>query len=414
LVDPTQPDWPKRLLGAALAALLAVLTLAATPATAQAAKYASLVMEADTGRVLYERNADTRVYPASLTKMMTLYLLFEALEKGEVKLTTPMAVSRRAAGQPPSKIGVKAGSTIRVDDAIRILVIKSANDVATVVAEHLGGTEVDFARHMTAKARSLGMTRTTFRNASGLPNPAQMSTARDIATLSLALRRDFPQYYKYFALTQTTYGGQAIRTHNRVLLNYDGADGLKTGYIRASGFNLAASAQRDGVSLIGVVFGGKTSRWRDRHMMTLLDKGFDQARSLAALPAPARKPMALLASLDPDGTVIPVAPASDAQGDTDSADMGQTWGIQVGAYSAFSVATAQAATAADALTPLYADSHASVIPIQHGGGGLIYRARVLGLETEHQARDACAAIRDLANGCVVVTPGEATAALTGR
>ncbi len=397
-------------------ALLLAAVLAMAPQSAQAAKYASIVLDADSGKVLYARNADARIYPASLTKMMTLYLLFERLERGRTSLKSPMTVSRRAAGQPPSKLGLRAGETISVEDAIKILVIKSANDVATVVGEYLGGTESDFARLMTAKARALGMSRTTFRNASGLPNKAQMTTARDMATLSLALRRDFPRYYKYFALTQTTFKGRTIRTHNRVLLNYDGADGLKTGYIRASGFNLATSAHRDGMSLVGVVIGGKTSRWRDRHMMSLLDKGFEQARMLVNLPRPARKPSSMLASLDPDATVIPVPPPTPAQGDTDSDGdaLPLAWGVQVGAFSAFTVAREQAVLAAESLRSRFGDSRASVTPVKGADGVLVYRARVLGLETEPDARAACQSLRAGAKGCVVVPPDGRDMALISK
>jgi len=398
----------------ALAAFVAVL-LAAAPTTAQAAKYASIILDADTGKVLYARNPDTRIYPASLTKMMTLYLLFDQIERGKTTLKTPMKVSKRAAGQPPSKLVLRAGETIRVEDAIKILVIKSANDVATVVAEHVAGTESDFARLMTAKARELGMTRTTFRNASGLPNKAQMSTARDMATLSIALRRDHARFYKYFGLTATTFNGRTIRTHNRALLNYDGADGLKTGYIRASGFNLATSAHRDGMSLVGVVIGGKTSRWRDRHMMSLLDKGFEQAHQLATLPRPARKPTGLLASIDPDATVVPVPPPTAAQGDADADSVpAPAWGIQVGAFSAFTVARDQAVQAAESLRSRFGDSRPAVTPVKDAGGALVYRARVLGLDTEPEARAACQALRSGAKGCVVVPPDGRDVALISK
>lgn len=414
LSDGNVLSWPQRLLTMVAAGLLAasLLATAATPATA--ATYASIIMDADTGKVLYARNPDTRIYPASLTKMMTLYMLFEQIERGKTSLKTPMTVSKRAAGQPPSKLGLRAGESIRVEDAIKVLVIKSANDVATVVAEHVGGTESDFARLMTAKARKLGMTKTTFRNASGLPNSAQMSTARDMARLSIALKRDFPQYYKYFGQTETSFKGRAIRTHNRVLLNYDGADGLKTGYIRASGFNLATSAHRGGMSLVGVVIGGKTSRWRDRHMMSLLDKGFEQAQQLASLPRPARKPTSLIASIDPDATVVPVPPPTAAQGDADADSVAPAWGIQVGAFSAFSVARDQAVQAAETLRQRFGASRAAVTPVKDTGGGLVYRARVLGLDTEPQARAACQALRGAAKGCVVVPPDGADVALISK
>ena len=238
------------------------------------ARYASIVVDAETGEVLRSRNADIRRYPASLTKMMTLYLLFEAIDEGRFSLTSKLKVSKRAAGQPPSKLGLPAGSTIKVEDAIKALVVKSANDIAVVVAEALGGTEVEFARKMTRKAQALGMSRTSFRNASGLPNRKQRSTARDMSYLARALMRDFPHRYHYFDDQRFRYGGRSHRSPNRLLGNYRGMDGIKTGYIRASGFNLVASAERDGRRVIAVVFGGKTSRSRNKHMATLLDLGF--------------------------------------------------------------------------------------------------------------------------------------------
>ena len=238
------------------------------------ARYASIVIDAETGEVLRSRSADVRRYPASLTKMMTLYLLFEAIDDGKFSLDSKLKVSKRAAGQSPSKLGLRAGSTIRVEDAIKSLIVKSANDIAVVVAEALGGTEVEFARKMTRKAQELGMSRTTFRNASGLPNRKQRSTARDMARLAQALMRDFPDRYHYFDDQRFRYNGRVHRTPNKLLARYRGMDGIKTGYIRASGFNLVASAERDGRRVIAVVFGGKTPRSRNTHMANLLDLGF--------------------------------------------------------------------------------------------------------------------------------------------
>ena len=259
------------------------------------ARYASIVIDADTGDVLRSRNADTRRYPASLTKMMTLYLLFEAIDNGRLSLDSKLKISKRAARQPPSKLGLRAGKTIRVKDAISALIVKSANDIAVVVAETLGKTEKGFAEKMTRKAHALGMSRTTFRNASGLPNRGQRSTARDMARLARALMRDFPHRYHYFDDQRFRYAGKEHRTPNRLLGNYRGLDGMKTGYIRASGFNLVASAERDGRRIIAVVFGGRTSRSRNAHMANLLDLGFTRlaerrpARSrllVAGIPRP--------------------------------------------------------------------------------------------------------------------------------
>ena len=260
-------------LGLVLALCILVVSQVFSAEEAQA-RYASIVIDAETGEVLRSRSADVRRYPASLTKMMTLYLLFEAIEDGKFSLESKLKVSKRAAGQSPSKLGLRAGSTIRVEDAIKSLIVKSANDIAVVVAEALGGTEIEFARIMTRKAQELGMSRTTFRNASGLPNRKQRSTARDMSRLAQALMRDFPDRYHYFDDQRFSYKGRVHRTPNKLLARYRGMDGIKTGYIRASGFNLVASAERDGRRVIAVVFGGKTPNSRNAHMANLLDLGF--------------------------------------------------------------------------------------------------------------------------------------------
>ena len=266
--------WPGSIVLGLLLTLCVLAVSQIFAAETAEARYASIVVDAETGEVLRSRNADIRRYPASLTKMMTLYLLFEAIDEGRLSLVSKLKVSKRAAGQPPSKLGPRAGSTIRVEDAIKALVVKSANDIAVVVAEALGGTEVEFARKMTSKARALGMSRTTFRNASGLPNRKQRSTARDMAQLARALMRDFPHRYHYFDDQRFRYRSRVHRSPNRLLGSYRGMDGIKTGYIRASGFNLVASAERDGRRVIAVVFGGKSSRSRNSHMANLLDLGF--------------------------------------------------------------------------------------------------------------------------------------------
>lgn len=232
-------------------------------------KYAAIVVDANDGSTLYASGADEVRYPASLTKMMTLYLLFEALETGRVSRSTPIPVSVNAASRPPTKIGFKRGETIDVDSAIKALVVKSANDVATAVAEYLGGSEAQFAGMMTAKARQLGMNTTVFRNASGLPDSAQRTTARDMARLSMALRSRFPQYYPYFSTRSFTYRGKVIRGHND-LLAVSGIDGIKTGYTRASGFNIATSLDRGGKRIVAVVMGETSAKKRNAHMQQLI------------------------------------------------------------------------------------------------------------------------------------------------
>ena len=416
------------------------------------ARYASIVIDADSGEVLRSRNADVRRYPASLTKMMTLYLLFEAVDKGRLGLDSRLKVSKRAARQPASKLGLRAGSTIRVKDAIQSLVVKSANDIAVVVAEALGGTERAFAKKMTAKAHALGMSRTTFRNASGLPNRAQRSTARDMARLARALMRDFPHHYHYFDDQRFRYRGRVHRTPNRLLASYKGMDGIKTGYIRASGFNLVASAERKGRRVIAVVFGGKTSRSRNVHMAYLLDLGFERlatrrpsrsrilvvgvprppSSSGLAAPAPRFKPAAtLLAAADAapvevaeaavpkpaeraEGAAAPApdpppllppekpgdAPAAaPLQPKSIAAAAGGLWAIQVGAYDSMTAAEI-AMRRASTRAPFLSRAERSLEP-SHADAGTLYRVRFLGLYKK-DAKRACKALRAAPMPCIVI------------
>jgi len=238
------------------------------------AKKAAIVIDFDSQEVLFEVNADTKNYPASLTKIMTLYILFDQLKKGKLTNQTKLKVSRIAASRSPSKLYLEEGTNIKVEDAIMALIIKSANDVATVVAENIAGSEKEFAKLMTSYARKLGMANTTFKNASGLPNRAQLTTARDISILSHALIYNFPEKYKLFNAQKFTYKGKTYKTHNKLMLSYEGADGIKTGYIRSSGFQLAFSAVRDNKRLIGVIFGGDTGKQRDRSLKIIMDKEF--------------------------------------------------------------------------------------------------------------------------------------------
>lgn len=308
--------------GLLLAALILAAALPSTQALANS-KYAAIVVDADTGAVVFSRRADSQRYPASLTKMMTLYMLFEQLEKGNLTMASPLSVSKRAAGQSPSKLNLRAGQNIKVRDAILALVVRSANDVAVVVAEAVGGTEAGFAKLMTRKARELGMTKTTFRNASGLPNSRQLTTARDMYTLGLRLIQNYPQFYGFFSTDEFTWAGRTYRTHNKLVGKYKGTDGIKTGYTRASGFNLVASVHRDGRHLIGVVLGGKSSRTRDQHMRDILTRSFATLKKqgpprkaiTAAPPVPKTRPTKV--------QLVGVAPRpkpEEAQGDTDLDD----------------------------------------------------------------------------------------------
>ncbi len=239
--------------------------------------YSSIVVDANSGAVMQATNADSPRHPASLTKIMTLYLLFERLEAGKIKLTTEMQVSPHAAVQAPSKLGLEPGQTIAVETAIRAIVTKSANDVAVVVAEALAGDEADFAKLMTAKARTLGMTHTTYHNASGLPDDLQMTTARDQALLGRAIQDRFPKYYSYFSTRYFAYHGRMIRNHNHLLGSVDGVDGIKTGYIHDSGFNIVTSVHRDGRHIIAVMFGGHTAQARDARVRSMIDNNINIA-----------------------------------------------------------------------------------------------------------------------------------------
>lgn len=256
-------------------------TVGVAPPVAQSsdnARYAAIVVDAASGEVLFSRFADARRYPASITKVMTLYLTFEALESGKVKLTDNLIVSPRAASQPPSKLGLAAGQSISLDDAMRATAVRSANDMAVVIAEHIGGSEGRFTQMMTEKARELGMEHTRFTTANGLPDTRQATTARDLSILSRAVMRDYPQYYRYLGLHDWYYNGRDYRNTNGLLATGRGYDGIKTGFTNASGYNLAASSVRDGKRLITIVMGGRSTKSRNDHVAELMDTGFELQR----------------------------------------------------------------------------------------------------------------------------------------
>ena len=279
--------------------------LVVLPLSVAAAPYADHVIDARTGEVLHSQNADTRLHPASLTKMMTLYITFEAIKNGEITLDTLVTVSQNAASEPPSKLGLKSGQKIAVRYLIRAAAVKSANDAATALGEAVGGSEAAFARRMNRTAKALGMTRTTFKNANGLTEEGHLSTARDMTTLGRHLLYDYPQYYNLFSRRSTDAGGKTVANTNRRLLSeYEGADGIKTGYTRAAGFNLVASAQRGNERIIATVFGGSSTVSRNAKVAELLDLGFRRAPSKAPLRMPDGP--AYVASADPE-----TAPTSD-------------------------------------------------------------------------------------------------------
>ena len=395
---------------------LAALTLAAVLAPCQvvAARYAAIIVDARSGDVLYARHADKRRHPASLAKMMTLYITFEALEAGKLALARKIRVSKRAAGQTPSRLGLTAGQTIAVEDAILGLVTRSANDAATVLAEALAGTEAKFALLMTERARALGMKRTRFTNASGLHNRRQVTTARDMATLARALRRDFPQYYPYFSIQRFKYKNRSYRNHNRLLRQYPGADGVKTGYIGASGFNLVASAERAGRRIIGVVLGGRSTRTRDRHMINLLDRGFaalktrdrraqasaQSPRKASLPPKPKPKPAPIARPAPPAVAAVetPTEVGSAAPSEPRGA---ASWAIQVGAFKRMASAKKRAELAARAAPELLAKAKVGILRFTENGRRL-FRVRFAGF-SEEEARRACRLIEGKRLPCVLVS-----------
>jgi D-alanyl-D-alanine carboxypeptidase len=418
-------------------------------------RYASIVIDYQSGVVLSERNANKSLYPASLTKMMTLYMTFSALNDGTLSRNMRLPVSSRAAAQSPSKLGLKAGQTIRVEDAIMGLVTKSANDASVVLAEGIAGSETNFAKRMTSTAKKLGMTRTNFVNASGLHHPRQVSTARDMAALSQALIRDFPRQYRYFSVNSFTYAGIEYNNHNKLMKTYTGMDGIKTGYVYASGFNLAASAVQDGRRLIGVVFGGRTAQSRNKHMAQILDQGFDRLREprIASriqqrLALGSAAPRMAVVSNDPASAIQPLLPQrrpesrtqlaniapsfgiinrTDAdtmmeQGDADDsqaetgANAGQLilkpqynisgnprrFAVQIGAYASIDAGMAALKQVKQKL-PAHIVRNASykVVPLMTNRG-MIYRARLAGLQETH-AQDAC---RRISGNCLILPANE--------
>jgi D-alanyl-D-alanine carboxypeptidase len=271
-----------RVRGVSFGVLVALLALGNVPAVA--APYSDIVIDANTGNVLHATNPDASRHPASLTKIMTLYLLFEQLEAGKLKLDTPLKVSEHAADQSPTKLGLKPGSTIQVEDAIKGMVTRSANDAAVVVAEAISGDEAEFAKLMTRKAHALGMTRTVYRNASGLPEDDQVTSARDQSILGRAIQERFPRHYKYFSTRSFNFRGQRIGNHNNLLGRVEGVDGIKTGYIHASGFNLVTSVRRGNRYLVAVVLGGSSAGSRDARMRELISDKIKAAATKRTAP----------------------------------------------------------------------------------------------------------------------------------
>ena len=410
-----------RALLAAVVACLSLLLLAPAAdarAKARGAKQelTSIVIDADTGRVISEFKADAPHYPASLTKMMTLYLIFDALEKHRVRLETEFTVSAHAAGMSPTKLGLQAGETIAIRDIILGLVTQSANDAAVVAAEGLAGSEELFAERMNAKARALGMAHTNFHNASGLPDPRQITTARDLAKLARALYRDFPGQYRNFATQEFMFRGVVYTNHNHLMERFAGMDGIKTGYIRASGFNLAASAVRNNQRLIGVVMGGESSRARDDKMAALLNAGFGQGAEdpIAALADATDAVEARSFSERASHALGHLSPVSSAEAAVPQARKttrashagqaeGERWGIQVGAFTQRAGA-ARAAQQALAALPWAKGKSVAVLSPGAAEKSRLYRARIVGF-TAKDADRACQTLHRKHAACNVVALG---------
>ncbi len=396
-----------------------------------AAVAAAIVIDMNAGRVLYTQAPDAARGPASLTKMMTLYLLFSYLRAGSITPDSELVVTPYAASQSPTKLGLKPGETIRAADAVKALVTQSANDAAVTIAENLAGTEENFARVMTAKAHALGMTDTIFRNASGLPDPEQVTTARDMAILAEHLIRDFPEYYSVFASKTFVYRGRAFRNHNHLLFGYRGTDGIKTGYTRASGYNLVASVRRDDKHLVAVVLGGRTGGQRDAAMRALLDKHFPQALAgtsaapaLVALAKPApppqppappaatrpafafadaasapAKPALVQVSAVPTTAVPPPASPPKSQPNSDGTALGP-FHVQVGAFTSEAEAASRLGEVQSRAAKLL-DGHRPVTLSFRKDATDWYRARFAGF-SQNDAKTTCASLKRMALDCIVM------------
>ncbi|WP_420961991.1 D-alanyl-D-alanine carboxypeptidase [Brucella sp. IR073] len=424
-------------------------TASVPPAQADSGKYAAIVVDANNGKTLFAANADAPRYPASLTKMMTLYMLFEAMHAGRVNENTQMPVSAYAASRPPTKLGLKPGQTLRVEDAILGLITRSANDAAAVIGEYLGGSEQRFAQMMTVKARRLGMRSTQFRNASGLPDRAQRSTARDMAILGIALREHFPREFAYFSARSFVYKGRTIRGHNRLLGKVAGVDGIKTGYTRDSGYNLVSSVKVDGRKVVAVVMGGKSGGARDAHMTALLAKYVPKASRRSGEPLLAARdttPVQITPVALPEAEEVPVPVArveteeAYGQGDADdevvtalaaptprpaaavavasiakpqaapahvdpvttaSARASGGWAIQIGSLPSPEQAQAMLAKAATEAGSTLAAVTARTETFEQKSK-TFYRARFVGFETQTAASKACAVLKRKDFSCYAI------------
>lgn len=374
------------------------------------ASTSSIMLNADDGKVMYEQNADELRYPASLTKLMTLYITFHALESGKLKLTDKLKVSSVAASRSPSKLGVRAGSTITVKDAVMAVIVKSANDCATVLAEHFAKSEREFAVMMTQTAHKLGMKHTTFKNASGLPNSAQKSTARDMATLAMAVYHHFPQYYKWFSAQSFRYQGRTITGHNHLLSTFTGADGMKTGYTAASGYNIVTSAHRNNKRVIAVTMGHRYWGERDKKAALMMDKGLQHLKKsdnidVAVLSREinggktASAPTKLASVQTKHAPVVAAkAPARKSSTVAQAVQNGK-YAVQVGSFSDYKRAKNYALSVKNNLAKKFAVHHIAVEKI-NSANGTMYRSKVVGL-AKRDAAKICANMKRQKKSCFV-------------
>ncbi len=361
------------------------------------ASVSSIMIDAGNGDIMYKMNADELRYPASLTKLMTLYITFNALENNHIKLTDKLNVSRVAAGRSPSRLGVRAGQTITVKDAIMAVIVKSANDCATVLAEHFADSEADFAVLMTQTAHKLGMKNTTFKNASGLPNSKQKTTAHDMAVLAMAVYHHFPQYYSWFSAKSFTYKGQKIYGHNNILKTFNGADGMKTGYTAASGYNIVTSAKRDGKRVIAVTMGHDDVKDRDRKVAKMMDSGLKSLNSDKAFD------MASLSKEINSATKTKKRVIAKAKKYTPAksrvvASSGN-YAIQVGSFSDYKRARNHALSVKNKLAKQYAVRNIKIEKVQ-SAGKTIYRSKVTGL-AKNTASQICRNMKRSNQSCFV-------------
>lgn len=444
--------------GLALGVVASVLfgSFAGTTTANANPRYAALVVDARSGEVLFSRHADAPRFPASLTKVMTLYLLFEELEAGRLSLDTRMNVSAHAQSQPPSELGLRSGQTITVRDAMLSLVTKSANDAAAVIAEHIEGTEWGFAQRMTRTAHSIGMRSTTFRNASGLPNSEQRTTAHDMVLMGRAIQERFPRRYEIFSTQSFRYGGRTYRNHNRLLGSVRGVDGIKTGYTRASGFNLLSNVRADGRHIVAVVMGGRTGASRNAHMRDLIARHLPRAttgprtaptivarapfnapspiphpamigmvaRGVVPQPLPAPVQLTEVATLsapataDMVGTHAPAAPSALALAPTPASQPTTTasapfgmqlgnvpvdgWTIQIGAMPSQEAAVNMLAQARNSYGQL--SNRTPYTQSVQANGTTLWRARYSGFDNRDSAQAACNALEAQSFACLAVRP----------